>query len=49
MRLVAFSMVCFHSSAGFCIPRNQWTVQPADAVDCPPQTYMQQQNGQTVW
>ena len=35
--------------AGFCVPRNQWTPQPADAVDCPPQTYMQNTNGQTVW
>lgn len=34
---------------GFCIPRTQWAVTPADAVDCPPQTYLQQQNGQTVW
>jgi hypothetical protein len=35
--------------AGFCIPRTQWNVVGADAVDCPPQTYMQQQNGQPIW
>lgn len=33
---------------GFCIPRTQWSITPADAVDCPPQTYLQQQNGATV-
>jgi hypothetical protein len=34
---------------GFCVPRAQWTIQQADAVDCPPQTYMQNQNGVMVW
>ncbi|KAI8476821.1 MAG: hypothetical protein J3K34DRAFT_399561 [Monoraphidium minutum] len=33
---------------GFCIPRNQWTAVSADAVDCPPQTYLQNNNGRVV-